>query len=439
MTVFGTRPDTIKMAPVVRALEADPRIEPIVCVTAQHRQMLDDLLELFSIRPDYDLDVMTANQTLTQITTRVLDGMDREIAAAKPDVVLVHGDTTTSTSAALAAFYRGVPVGHVEAGLRTGDPFMPFPEEMNRRLTGTIASYHFSPTPLAKEHLLLENIPADNIIVAGNTVIDAFLTTASRTDLPVPPGWERLDPSRPIVVVTAHRRENHEHMRGMCEAMRDVAELPSRPQIYWPVHPSPHVRPVAREILGDVDGVVLVEPIDYAQMVAAVKGTTFVLTDSGRLARRGSMPGQAGFGHAGRDGAPRRAPSRHAGASRAPAREDRRSGRRAARRSRGVRSHGAGGESLRRRACKRADSRLALGPSPGRPLPRAVRARRPGVKAAAPVLAAGGTFTICVLAGLAAGVLADRRTGAGFWAPVGLALGMAVGAYSAVRLLMRSL
>jgi len=283
MTVFGTRPDTIKMAPVVRALEGDPRIEPIVCVTAQHRQMLDDLLELFSIRPQYDLDVMTADQTLTEITTRVLEGMDRAIAAAKPDVVLVHGDTTTSTSAALAAFYRQVPVGHVEAGLRTGDPFMPFPEEMNRRLTGTIASYHFSPTPLAKEHLLQEHVPAANIIVAGNTVIDAFVTTAARSDLPVPPAWERLDPSHPIVVVTAHRRENREHMRGMCEAMRDISELPSRPQIYWPVHPSPHVRPVADEILGNVDGVVLVEPIDYAQMVAAVKATTFVLTDSGGL------------------------------------------------------------------------------------------------------------------------------------------------------------
>ncbi len=283
MTVFGTRPDTIKMAPVVRALETDVGIDPLVCVTAQHRQMLDDLLELFSIRPDYDLDVMTVNQTLTQITTRVLEGMERTLVAARPDVVLVHGDTTTSTAAALASFYRGIPVGHVEAGLRTGDPFMPFPEEMNRRLTGTISSYHFSPTPLAKEHLLIENVPEENIVVAGNTVIDAFATTAARTDLPVPPGWERLDPSRPIVVVTAHRRENHEHMRGMCEAMRDIAELPSRPQIYWPVHPSPQVRPVAFEILGNVDGVVLVEPIDYAQMVAAVKETTFVLTDSGGL------------------------------------------------------------------------------------------------------------------------------------------------------------
>ena len=283
MTVFGTRPDTIKMAPVVRALEGNPLIEPIVCVTAQHRQMLDDLLDLFSIRPQYDLDVMTADQSLTEITTRVLEGMERAIAAAKPDVVLVHGDTTTSTSAALAAFYRQVPVGHVEAGLRTGDRWVPFPEEMNRRLTGTIASYHFSPTPLAKQHLLRENVRAEDIVVTGNTVIDAFIATASRTDLPVPPGWERIDLSRPIVVVTAHRRENHEHMREMCEAMRDIAELPSRPQIYWPVHPSPRVRPVAREILGDVDGVVLVEPIDYAQMVAAVKGTTFVLTDSGGL------------------------------------------------------------------------------------------------------------------------------------------------------------
>jgi UDP-N-acetylglucosamine 2-epimerase (non-hydrolysing) len=283
MTVFGTRPDTIKMAPVVHALRAHEEIDDTVCVTAQHRKMLDDLLALFAIEPDYDLDIMTEDQTLTEITTRVLIGMETALQDARPDVVLVHGDTTTSSAAALAAFYQQVPVGHVEAGLRTSDRWLPYPEEMNRRLTGTIAAYHFSPTPLAREHLLQENVAAGDAIVTGNTVIDAFLETAEREDLPQPPRWPELDPRRAVILVTAHRRENHAHMREMCEAMRAIAELPSRPQIYWPVHPSPRVAPVAYELLDGVEGVVLVDPIDYAEMVAAVKGATFVLTDSGGL------------------------------------------------------------------------------------------------------------------------------------------------------------
>ena len=283
MSVFGTRPDTIKMAPVVHALANHPQIESIVCVTAQHRQMLDDLLELFEIRPHYDLDIMTPDQTLTDITTRVLIGMEGVLKVARPDVVLVHGDTTTSTAAALAAFYQQIPVGHVEAGLRTSDPWVPFPEEMNRRLTGTIASYHFSPTPLSREHLLRENVPSDTVVVTGNTVIDAFLQTAHRSDLPKPPGWDRLDPARPIVVVTAPRRENHPHMREMCEAMREIVQLPARPQILWPVHPSPHVRPVAYAVLGTQDGVILADPVGYGEMVSAVRDCTFVLTDSGGI------------------------------------------------------------------------------------------------------------------------------------------------------------
>ncbi len=283
MTVFGPRPDTIKMAPVVHALDAHPHIESVVCVSAQHREMLDDLLELFAISPHYDLDIMSADQTLTQITTRVLERMEPVLKQAKPDVVLVHGDTTTSTSAALAAFYAQIPVGHVEAGLRTSERWLPFPEEMNRRLTGTIASYNFSPTSLAREHLLRENVNSDDIIVTGNTVIDAFLATARRHDLPVPPRFGEIDPTRPLVVVTAHRRENHPHMRAMCLALADIVALPSCPQIYWPVHPSPHVRPIAYAVLGNVPGVVLVDPLDYANMVAVVKASTFVLTDSGGL------------------------------------------------------------------------------------------------------------------------------------------------------------
>ena len=283
MSVFGTRPDTIKMAPVVHALAEHPQIESIVCVTAQHREMLDDLLALFEIRPDFDLNIMTPDQTLTDITTRVLTGMEGVLKSAKPDVVLVHGDTATSTASALAAFYQQIPTGHVEAGLRTSDPWLPFPEEMNRRITGTIAQYHFSPTPLSRDHLLQENVPAENIIVTGNTVIDAFMETAGRGDLPKPPGWDRLDPSRPIVVVTAHRRENHAHMREMCEAMREIVHLPSRPQILWPVHPSPRVRPVAYAVLGTQEGVILDDPLSYAEMVAAVRDCTFVLTDSGGI------------------------------------------------------------------------------------------------------------------------------------------------------------
>jgi UDP-N-acetylglucosamine 2-epimerase (non-hydrolysing) len=283
MTVFGTRPDTIKMAPVVHALSEHPAIESIVCVTAQHRQMLDDLLDLFEIKPHYDLNIMTPDQTLTQITTRVVTGMEPVLKEAHPHVVLVHGDTTTSTSAALASFYQHIPVGHVEAGLRTSDRWLPYPEEMNRRLTGTVASYHFAPTTLSREHLLRENVALDDIIVTGNTVIDAFLETADRSNLPQPPRWNEIDPSRPLIVVTAHRRENHPHMREMCEAMLEISRLPKRPQIYWPVHPSPHVRPIANEVLGNAPGVVLVDPIDYAHMVAAVKASTFVLTDSGGI------------------------------------------------------------------------------------------------------------------------------------------------------------
>ncbi|MBV8726002.1 MAG: UDP-N-acetylglucosamine 2-epimerase (non-hydrolyzing) [Candidatus Eremiobacteraeota bacterium] len=283
MSVFGTRPDTIKMAPVVAALRDDPGIEDIVCVSAQHRQMLDDLLALFSIAPDYDLDVMTEDQTLTQITTRVLTRMESVLEDARPDAVLVHGDTTTSSAAALAAFYAHVPVGHVEAGLRTGNRWLPYPEEMNRRLTGALASYHFAPTELARGRLLDENVCGDDIIVTGNTVIDAFAQTAGRRDLPLPPHWAALDLNAPVVLVTAHRRENHAHMSQICEALRAIVELPQRPQLYWPVHPSPRVAPVARDVLDGVPGVILVDPIDYAQMVAAVKACTFVLTDSGGL------------------------------------------------------------------------------------------------------------------------------------------------------------
>jgi len=287
MTVFGTRPDTVKMAPVVRALaEAHPSIEPIVCVTAQHRQMLDDLLELFEIAPDDDLDIMTADQTLTEITTRVLAGMEAVLAKRKPDVVLVHGDTTTSSAAALAAFYQQIPVGHVEAGLRTTTRWEPFPEEMNRRLTGRLASFHFAPTATARANLERENVAAADIFVTGNTVIDAFMETAKRAeeiaDSPEPE-WHGLDPERPWIFVTAHRRENHEAMPEICRALAEVAALPQRPQILWPVHPSPRVAPIAHAILDGVAGVRLVAPMSYSATVRSIGRSKLVLTDSGGL------------------------------------------------------------------------------------------------------------------------------------------------------------
>ncbi len=284
MTVFGTRPDTIKMAPVVRALgSAGAGLESIVCVTAQHRQMLDDLLELFAIAPAYDLDIMRADQTLTEITTRVLSGMEPVLAEAKPDVVLVHGDTSTSTAAALAAFYRQIPVGHVEAGLRTATRWEPFPEEMNRRLTGRIASYHFAPTARARTNLERENVDAADIFVTGNTVIDAFLDTAVRAYAGDPPAWAGLDPARPLIFVTAHRRENLEKMHEICAALAEIVSLPQRPQILWPVHPSPRVAPVAHSLLDGVPGVVLTEPLGYDVTVRSIKRSTLVLTDSGGL------------------------------------------------------------------------------------------------------------------------------------------------------------
>ena len=284
MTVFGTRPDTIKMAPVVRALAAArPAIEPIVCVTAQHRQMLDDLLGLFEIVPDFDLDVMRHDQTITQITTRVLEGMEDVLRLAKPDVVLVHGDTSTSTAAALAAFYAKIPVGHVEAGLRTSTIWEPFPEEMNRRLTGRIASYHFSPTGRARANLERENVDAADVIVTGNTVIDAFLEVAAREPAAPPAAWAGLDPARPWIFVTAHRRENHDRMAGICAALAEIAAFPERPQILWPVHPSPRVAPIAHAALDGVAGVVLTAPLGYDETVHSIKRSTLVLTDSGGI------------------------------------------------------------------------------------------------------------------------------------------------------------
>jgi len=291
MAVFGTRPDTIKMAPVVAALRAaSPAIAPIVCVSAQHRQMLDALLAFFEIVPDYDLDIMQDGQTLTYITTRVLEGMDGVLEDARPDVVLVHGDTTTSTAAALAAYYKKIPVGHVEAGLRTSTHWEPYPEELNRRLTGRIADYHFAPTEQARKNLLAESVADSDVIVTGNTVVDAFLA-ASRKPAHYPE-LDSLDPARPLIFMTAHRRENHEAMSGICEAVAQIVALPARPQVLWPVHPSPMVEPVVRSRLEGTPGVRLVAPIDYPDLVQAVRRCRFVLTDSGGLQEEAPILGK---------------------------------------------------------------------------------------------------------------------------------------------------
>jgi UDP-N-acetylglucosamine 2-epimerase (non-hydrolysing) len=283
MTVMGTRPDTIKMAPVVLALAAaGTAIESVVCVTAQHREMLDEVLTLFRIEPDYDLNIMTRTQSLTDITTRVLVGMERVLDEVKPDVVLVHGDTTTSTAAALAAFYAKIPVGHVEAGLRTSSVHMPFPEELNRRLTSVIANYHFAPTSGSQANLFAERIERDCVVVTGNTVIDAFLD-ASRRPYQPPEAIVSRDPSRPLIYVTAHRRENHQHMAEICRALAEISLLPQHPEILWPVHPSPMVAPIAHQMLAGVPGIRLVPPLGYADSVASVSACSFVLTDSGGL------------------------------------------------------------------------------------------------------------------------------------------------------------
>jgi UDP-N-acetylglucosamine 2-epimerase (non-hydrolysing) len=286
LAVMGTRPDTIKMAPVVHALQAArPGIEPIVCVTAQHREMLDDVLRLFEIRPDIDLDVMTKTQSLTDITTRVLSRMEPVLLEERPGVVLVHGDTTTSTAAALAAFYQKIPVGHVEAGLRTSSIAEPYPEEANRRITGVLTSLHFAPTARARANLIAERTGHARIFVTGNTVIDAFLATERRVRERglITPALAGLDPLRPIIFVTAHRRENHDQMGEIARAIVTIAGFPERPQIVWPVHPSPQVEPVVRQVVDDTPGVRLVAPLDYAATVAVVAASRFVLTDSGGL------------------------------------------------------------------------------------------------------------------------------------------------------------
>lgn len=284
LSVFGTRPEAIKMAPVVRQLELlGGRVESVVCVTGQHRQMLDQVLNLFDIKPQFDLDLMRENQTLAETTASILSGLDRVIVAVKPDWVLTQGDTTTAMVGMLAAFYRGVKAGHVEAGLRTWDKRHPFPEEINRKIADSVCDLHFAPTETARQNLLKEGIDGASIHVTGNTVIDALLDVASRRfDWSTGPLAE-IPRSRRIILVTAHRRESFgDPFRRICEALRTIAAR-GDVEIVYPVHLNPNVRAVAHELLSDSANVMLIEPLDYLPMVHLMKESYLVLTDSGGL------------------------------------------------------------------------------------------------------------------------------------------------------------
>ena len=286
MTVFGTRPEAIKMAPLVLELEKYPEeIESIVCVTAQHRQMLDQVLEIFGITPDYDLDIMKERQTLVGITSRVLEGLDNVIKEVKPDIVLVHGDTSTSFVGALAAFYNQVAVGHVEAGLRTYDIYSPFPEEMNRQLTGRIAKLHFSPTIKNKNNLLIENIDEDSIYITGNTVIDALKTTVRKDYEFTDETLKAMDfENNRVIVVTAHRRENlGKPLEDICTAIRTIVEEYKDVEVVYPVHLNPAVRETVFDILGGNDRIHLIDPIDVSELHNAIDRSYMVMTDSGGI------------------------------------------------------------------------------------------------------------------------------------------------------------
>ena len=297
LLVFGTRPEAIKMAPLVKKLQAEPdEFQTVVCVTGQHREMLDQVLHLFDIIPDYDLNIMKPNQDLYDITSRILLGMRDVLKEVQPDIVLVHGDTTTSMAAALAAFYQQIPVGHVEAGLRTGNIYSPWPEEMNRLMTGRISTVHFSPTPLAKQNLLQEHIDEAKIVVTGNTVIDALQMVVERLkndeqlagevkEKVLDMGYDinRLGEDRRLVLITGHRRENFgEGFLNICHAIKNLSEKYPNVDFVYPMHLNPNVRKPVLEILGEgADNVFLIEPLDYLPFVYMMQHSTLILTDSG--------------------------------------------------------------------------------------------------------------------------------------------------------------
>ena len=283
MSVFGTRPEAIKMCPLVKELAARPEIESLCCVTAQHRQMLDSVLEVFDLKPDWDLDIMTPRQTLSTITSKCLTGMDEAIDALKPDMILVHGDTSTTFAGALSAFYHQVPVGHVEAGLRTFDRYSPYPEEMNRQLICRIAELHFAPTGNNAKNLNREGI-FDGVYITGNTVIDAMKYTVTGTGF-TSPELNAIDTSgKRVIAMTCHRRENYgEPMENIFRAVRTIAERFADVQFIYPVHPAPVVRETAGRILGDVPRVSLISPLDAIDMHRLMSMSYMVMTDSGGI------------------------------------------------------------------------------------------------------------------------------------------------------------
>ncbi len=287
--IFGTRPEAIKMAPVIAAVAASSGLQSLVCVTAQQREMLDQVLALFEIEPDYDLDLMKPNQTLADVTARVVTGLQDVLVSARPDLVLVHGDTTTTMAASLAAFYNRIPVGHVEAGLRTHNIYSPWPEEVNRQVTSRIAALNFAPTPLSRQNLVDEAVAEASIHVTGNTVIDALLSVAGKvsddTELGQQLGqtFDFLDASKRLVLVTGHRRENFgEGFLNICEAIAEVAEDPGV-EVLYPVHLNPNVQKPVYELLDHLDNVHLIEPQDYLPFVYLMNRAHIILTDSGGI------------------------------------------------------------------------------------------------------------------------------------------------------------
>lgn len=290
LTVFGTRPEAIKMAPLVHALANDERFDAKVCVTAQHREMLDQVLELFKITPDYDLNLMKAGQTLPEVTSRILLELTPVLKEFKPDVVLVHGDTATTFAASLAAYYEQIAVGHVEAGLRTGNIYSPWPEEANRKLTGALTKFHFAPTETSKQNLLSESYSEESVFVTGNTVIDALLMIKSQieenTDLSstLAAQFPFLDDSKKLILVTGHRRESFGGgFERICEALAQTAKSHPEIQILYPVHLNPNVQEPVKRILAEVDNVYLIEPQQYLPFVYLMNRANIILTDSGGI------------------------------------------------------------------------------------------------------------------------------------------------------------
>jgi len=290
LTVFGTRPEAIKMAPLVHALAADNRFASKVCVTAQHREMLDQVLDLFEIEPDFDLNIMKPGQTLNDVTTSIIVGLKPVLELFKPDVVLVHGDTATTFAAALAAYYQQIKVGHVEAGLRTGNIYSPWPEEANRKLTSAITNYHFAPTAGSKENLLKEGVAESDITVTGNTVIDALFWVRKKLQedqsltVSLAADFEFLDPDKKLILVTGHRRESFGGgFERICEALRQIASKHPEVEVLYPVHLNPNVQEPVNRLLNDLDNIFLIEPQEYLPFCYLMDRASIILTDSGGI------------------------------------------------------------------------------------------------------------------------------------------------------------